>query len=59
MGMGSIRSRLEELHEANQTLTTLFQASPLAIIALDQSGQVTHWNQTAELLFGWQAAKSA
>jgi PAS domain S-box-containing protein len=46
-----------ELHEANQTLTTLFQASPLAIIALDESGQVTHWNQTAERLFDWKAAE--
>jgi hypothetical protein len=46
-----------ELHEANQALTTLFQASPLAIIALDPDCRVTQWNQTAERLFGWKAAE--
>ena len=45
----------DELYETNQTLTTLFQASPMAIIALDCDGLVTQWNQSAEWLFGWEA----
>ncbi len=44
-----------ELFETNQTLMTLFQASPLAIIALDLHGRVTQWNRAAECLFGWEA----
>lgn len=47
-----------ELHEAHQTLNALFNASPVAVLALDGAGTVTMWNQTAELLFGWPAAES-
>jgi PAS domain S-box-containing protein len=43
----------EELREANQTLQSLVQTSPLAIIALDLEGNVRSWNQAAERLFGW------
>lgn len=46
-----------ELYETNQTLMTLFQASPLAIVALDLHGRVTLWNQAAEWLFGWKAVE--
>lgn len=44
-----------ELQAANQRLKTLFDASPLAIIALDPVGTVTQWNKAAEALFGWAA----
>jgi PAS domain S-box-containing protein len=43
----------EELREANQTLQSLVQTSPLAIIALDLNGKVKSWNQAAERIFGW------
>jgi len=46
-----------ELYETNQTLLTLFQASPLAIVSLDLHGRVTLWNQAAEWLFGWEAGE--
>lgn len=46
-----------ELYGTNQTLLTLFQASPLAIVALDLHGRVTLWNQAAEWLFGWEAGE--
>lgn len=46
-----------ELYETNQTLMTLFQASPLAIVALDPAGKVTQWNRAAELFFGWDAGE--
>lgn len=45
----------EELHRSNDAMTALFQASPLAIVAHDTSGTVTHWNRSAERLFGWRA----
>lgn len=35
--------------------TALLQASPLAVIALDQDGKVLLWNSTAEHIFGWTA----
>lgn len=48
------RRRMEDsLRETNQTLQTLIQASPLAIVALDPDGRVRLWNQTAERIFGW------
>jgi PAS domain S-box-containing protein len=43
----------EELREANQTLQSLVQTSPLAIIALDLDGNVRSWNSAAERVFGW------
>ena len=43
----------EELREANQTLQSLVQTSPLAIIALDLEGNVKSWNSAAERIFGW------
>ncbi|SNB44900.1 EAL domain-containing protein [Geobacter sp. DSM 9736] len=43
------------LHETNQQLHALVQASPLAIVALDASGMVTTWNRAAEHIFGWSS----
>jgi PAS domain S-box-containing protein len=45
----------ERLREVNQRLTTLIQASPLAIIVLDRNLQVELWNEAAERAFGWSA----
>jgi PAS domain S-box-containing protein len=46
----------ERLHEANQQLTTLIEASPLAIVVLDCDLRVELWNGAAERVFGWTAA---
>jgi len=43
----------EALRGANETLSALFHASPLAIIAMDPGGIVTMWNRAAERIFGW------
>jgi PAS domain S-box-containing protein len=43
----------EALREANQTLESLVQTSPLAIIAIDLDGKVKSWNIAAERIFGW------
>ncbi len=48
------RKRAEQaLHVANETLSALIHASPLAIIALDPEGNVESWNPAAERMFGW------
>src|SRR6266404_698696 len=47
----------EELSEANQTLQSLIQTSPLAIIAYDLEGNVRNWNSAAERIFGWTSTE--
>jgi len=48
------RKRAQEaLLETTQTLEALFNASPLAIIAVNREGNVTMWNPAAERMFGW------
>jgi PAS domain S-box-containing protein len=43
----------EALKETNETLSTIIQSSPLAIITIDPDGNVTKWNPAAEQMFGW------
>jgi PAS domain S-box-containing protein len=43
------------LAETTQTLQSLFRASPVAIIVLNVSGEITMWSPSAEHLFGWKA----
>jgi len=43
----------EQLRELKDTLQTIIQSSPLAIIALDSQGKVKLWNRSAEKMFGW------
>jgi PAS domain S-box-containing protein len=57
---GTVKLRLqaeEALSETNQTLQSLVQTSPLAIIALDLEGNVRSWNAAAERIFGWAEAE--
>ena len=50
------RKRAEEsLRAANEQLSAILNASPVAIIAVDRGGRVTTWTPSAELMFGWQA----
>jgi PAS domain S-box-containing protein len=52
------RKRAEEaLRETNETLGTIIQSSPIAIIALDPDGNVTRWNPAAEQMFGWMESE--
>ncbi|MBL8522224.1 MAG: EAL domain-containing protein [Betaproteobacteria bacterium] len=52
----SERKALERtLSESNETLRSIIEASPLAIIARDLEGVVRLWNPAAEKLFGWTA----
>ena len=43
----------KELQQKTGLISSVFQASPLAMIALDREGIVTLWNQAAERMFGW------
>lgn len=59
-----VKKRTFELEEAcraldtsKQTLETLFQAAPLAVILLNEQQRVTLWNRSAEQLFGWSEAE--
>lgn len=40
--------------DANQLLEAIIDASPLAIIAMDERAMVTLWNPAAERIFGWK-----
>ena len=47
----------ETLRARSAEMEALVQVSPLAIILLDLQGNVLIWNQSAERIFGWQAAE--
>jgi PAS domain S-box-containing protein len=48
------RQAEEALREKNQVLEEIINASPLAIIALDEKINLTLWNPAAENMFGWK-----
>jgi PAS domain S-box-containing protein len=53
------RKQFEEaLREAKQSVETLIQASPLAIIAFDLDLTVRIWNPAAERIFGWSEGET-
>lgn len=41
------------LGAAHDNLRAVFQASPLAIVAVDRGGRVLSWNPAAAAIFGW------
>ena len=43
------------LEKTNETLQAIIEGSPLPILALSRDGQVTSWNASAAILFGWPA----
>ena len=52
------RKRSEEaLREANETLNSYLEHSPLAVIEWDSDCRVTRWSGEAERIFGWTAAE--
>lgn len=47
-------AREKRLLEANDKLSALIEASPLAIVTLDSEGRIMSWNPAAEEMFGWR-----
>ncbi len=43
----------EELLRANEKLRAVFDAAPIAVMALDPEGRVQSWNAAAERMLGW------
>jgi diguanylate cyclase (GGDEF)-like protein/PAS domain S-box-containing protein len=52
-----VKERTTELNKANQTLSVLIRASPLAIFVLDTGGDVILWNPAAREMFGWDESE--
>jgi diguanylate cyclase (GGDEF)-like protein/PAS domain S-box-containing protein len=52
-----VKQRTTELGKANQTLSVLIQASPLAIFVLDTEGTVSLCNPAACQMFGWDESE--
>lgn len=46
-----------DLRVAAESLQTLLQALPMAVVARDAAGKITLWNAAAEQLFGWSQSK--
>ena len=48
----------QELRSANRRLQSHLENTPLAVIEWDADGQITHWAQSAEQMFGWTEAQA-
>jgi PAS domain S-box-containing protein len=57
LGLGLIIRRLrhttESLHQSEESVRAMIDASHDAVVSFDQSGQITMWNPKAEIIFGW------
>lgn len=45
----------DELRATKNYLSAMFEASPAAVVAIDENASIKHWNPAAEKLFGWLA----
>jgi two-component system cell cycle sensor histidine kinase/response regulator CckA len=43
-----------EISEPSGSLELLFDAALDAIVGMNHAGQITHWNRSAEVIFGWR-----
>src|SRR5262249_13380700 len=48
-----VQDRTAELRQANAELSTILESSPVAIVAMEQSGAIVTWNRAAEAIFGY------
>ncbi|MGD9494823.1 MAG: PAS domain S-box protein [Armatimonadota bacterium] len=48
-----VRERTVTLHDTNELLTAIIQASPVAIVVYDRQGNIRLWNHAAEELTGY------
>jgi diguanylate cyclase (GGDEF)-like protein/PAS domain S-box-containing protein len=54
----AMREANEALRRSNDTLSAIYENSPLAIHAVDRDGTVIFWNPAAERIYGWTAAEA-
>jgi PAS domain-containing protein len=47
--------RHENLRQTSQTLQSVVDPAPVAILSVDRYGRVSSWNAAAEQMFGWSA----
>jgi PAS domain S-box-containing protein len=50
-----VRETLMQLTQSNESLKTIIDVSPLAIMLVDMENTVEIWNPAAETIFGWKA----
>jgi len=56
---GAERRRAEAaLAASNARLSSVIEASPVAIFAFDSSGRILSWSRAAETMFGWSTAEA-
>ncbi len=56
---GAERRRAEAaLATSNARLSSVIEASPVAIFAFDSSGRILNWSRAAETMFGWSTAEA-
>ncbi|MGH9033762.1 MAG: PAS domain-containing protein, partial [Acidimicrobiia bacterium] len=48
----------EALRRSNDTLSAIYENSPLAIYAFDADGTILFWNPACEQIYGWSAAEA-
>lgn len=53
-----IQRTSEALRENSESLQTIIQTSPLAMIKIDTAENVVMWNPAAEVIFGWSEAEA-
>jgi diguanylate cyclase (GGDEF)-like protein/PAS domain S-box-containing protein len=54
----SMRGVNEALRRSNDTLSAIYENSPLAIYAFDADGAILFWNPACEQIFGWSSAEA-
>jgi PAS domain S-box-containing protein len=52
-----LSASLESVRATSERFRAVIEASPAAIVELDEHGDVRLWNPTAERMFGWRAAE--
>ena len=54
----SMRKVNEALRRSNETLSAIYENSPLAIYAFDADGTILFWNPACEQIYGWSATEA-
>jgi PAS domain S-box-containing protein len=50
----NLKTSERELLDANAEIQTIYNASPDAVIIIDEEGKIVKWDHKSEILFGWK-----